>query len=74
MANRGTPSSKQLVLGDRSGLGQVHVDIEAFFELSFWLAEELEDLVRDWQKRLPRRVPRRALSGSNRCTRPHRPK
>ena len=40
--NRGT---RRLVLGDRNGLGQVHIDLEAFFEFSFWLAEELEDLV-----------------------------
>lgn len=58
MANQGTPSSRQLVLGDRSGVGQVHVDIEAFFELSFWLAEEVEDLVGLWQKRMPRRFPK----------------
>lgn len=58
MANQGTPSSKQLVLGDRSGLGQVHVDIEAFFDLSFRLAEDLEDLVHEWQRRMPRRFPR----------------
>ncbi|RPH76875.1 MAG: hypothetical protein EHM80_13715 [Nitrospiraceae bacterium] len=60
MANRGTPSSRQLVLGDRSGVGQVRVDIEAFFELSFWLAEEVEDLVRMWQKRMPRRFPKQS--------------
>jgi hypothetical protein len=43
-------------------LGVVHVDIEAFFELSFWLAEEIEDLVGEWQKRLPRRRERQALA------------
>lgn len=74
MANRGTPSSKQLVLGDRSGLGQVHVDVEAFFELSFWLAEELEDLVREWQRRLPRRVERRAIGPGSRRSQLRRPR
>ena len=35
----------KLVLGDIRELGQVRVDMEAFFEFSFWLAEELEDLI-----------------------------
>jgi hypothetical protein len=39
----------QLVLVDDRGLGRIHVDIEAFFEFSFWLAEELEDMVANWQ-------------------------
>jgi hypothetical protein len=68
MANHGTPSSKQLVLGDRAGLGQVHVDIEAFFELSFWLAEEIEDLVREWQKRLPRPTRHQTIPNYSRRT------
>ena len=66
MANRGTPSSRQLVLGDRSGIGQIHVDIESFFELSFWLAEEVEDLVRVWQTRMPRRFAKRKNIDSSR--------
>lgn len=74
MANRGTPSSKQLVLGDRSGLGQVHVDVEAFFELSFWLAEELEDLVREWQRKLPKRIQRRPIGPGMRSSQPRRPR
>jgi hypothetical protein len=74
MANRGTPASKQLVLGDRSGLGQVHVDIEAFFELSFWLAEELEDLVGEWQRKMPRRLKRRGTGQSSRISNLHRPR
>lgn len=40
--------STQLVLIDHAGLGRIHVDMEAFFEFSFWLAEELEDLVAKW--------------------------
>jgi hypothetical protein len=69
MANRGTPSSKQLVLGDRSGIGQIHVDLESFFELSFWLAEEVEDLVSIWQKRMPRRFPRQSRVSNPRSSR-----
>lgn len=71
MANRGTPSGRQLVLGDRSGLGSVHVDIEAFFDLSFWLAEELEDLVHEWQRRMPRRYARQPLEAFSRRSENH---
>jgi hypothetical protein len=39
----------KLILGGPGSLGRIHVDTEAFFELSFWLAEELEDLVDRWQ-------------------------
>jgi len=28
-----------------AGLGKVRVDIGSFFEFSFWMAEELEDLI-----------------------------
>ena len=38
----------KLVLVDHSGLGRVRVDMEAFFEFSFWMAEELEDLTAKW--------------------------
>ncbi|MEO8493939.1 MAG: hypothetical protein ABI614_02640 [Planctomycetota bacterium] len=38
----------KLVLVDHVGLGRVRVDMEAFFEFSFWMAEELEDLVAKW--------------------------
>ena len=41
--------SQQLVLVDHHGLGRIHVEMEAFFEFSFYLAEELEDLVATWQ-------------------------
>ena len=68
MADSSTPAGKQLVLGDHSGLEPVRVDIEAFFELSFWLAEELEDLIQLWKPRLPKRrtraVHRTPLGGS----------
>ena len=58
MKDNQSSAGKQLVLGDHSGLGPVRVDVEAFFELSFWLAEELEDLVQLWKHRLPRRHTR----------------
>lgn len=53
MANERTQPSYQLLLGARGGLGPVHVSVEAFFEFSFWLAEELEDLVRTSAQKLP---------------------
>ena len=46
----GSQQKTQLVLTKQLGLGQILVDIEAFFELSFDLAEELQDLVARWQK------------------------
>lgn len=39
---------RKLVLVDHAGLGSVRVKMEAFFEFSFWMAEELEDLVAKW--------------------------
>ena len=39
-----SPSPTRLVLEDHPGLGRISVDMEAFFEFSFWIAEELEDL------------------------------
>ena len=41
-------AGRKLVLVDHAGLGSVRVDMEAFFEFSFWMAEELEDLVAKW--------------------------
>lgn len=38
----------KLVLVDHPGLGCIHVEMESFFEFSFWMAEELEDLVAKW--------------------------
>ena len=34
----------QLILDDHPRLGRMRVDMEAFFEFSFWIAEELEDM------------------------------
>lgn len=45
MANQRTGSGHKLVFGGPCGLGTLHIDVEAFFEFSFWLADELEDLV-----------------------------
>jgi len=42
-------SSTQLVLVNHASLGRIHIDMEAFFDFSFWLAEELEDLVANWK-------------------------
>ena len=36
----------QLVLTNDPALGRIKVDMEAFFDFSFWMAEELEDLVK----------------------------
>ena len=50
-----TPAKAQIVLANEGSLGKIHVDMEAFFDLSFWMAEELEDLVAHWQhKAAPR--------------------
>ena len=35
----------QIILRDSPALGQITVDMESFFTFSFWLAEELEDMV-----------------------------
>ena len=42
---QGKSTGRKLVLVDHAGLGRVNVDMEAFFEFSFWMAEELEELV-----------------------------
>ena len=48
-------NSMQLVLTNDSATGRVTVDMEAFFDFSFWMAEELEDLVQCWRhKAAPR--------------------
>ena len=39
-----SPAPSQLILDDHPRLGRMHVDMEAFFEFSFWIAEELEDM------------------------------
>lgn len=43
-----SPHPLQLTLTDRAENSRIIVDMEAFFDFSFWLAEELEDLVAQW--------------------------
>ena len=54
----------RLVLTDDAGLGQLRVEMEAFFDFSFTLAEDLEDLVALWAHRAApnanRPAPRRS--------------
>jgi hypothetical protein len=54
MPNESQDQNTKLILSGSNSLGRIHVDTEAFFELSFWLAEELEDLVARWQHVGPR--------------------
>jgi len=50
-----SPNTMQLVLTNDSATGRITVDMEAFFDFSFWMAEELEDLVQRWRhKAAPR--------------------
>lgn len=55
MPNESQNQNTKLILSGPNSLGSIHVDTEAFFELSFWLAEELEDLVAHWKHVSPRR-------------------
>lgn len=44
MTNDSSPQVR-LILCDNEGVGRITVDLEAFFEFSFSLAEDLQDLV-----------------------------
>ena len=44
MTNDSSPQVR-LILCDNEGVGRITVGLEAFFEFSFILAEELQDLV-----------------------------
>ena len=57
MPNESQNQEIKLILSGPNSLGRIHIDTEAFFELSFWLAEELEDLVARWQHVGPRQRP-----------------
>jgi hypothetical protein len=57
-----TPHVLELVLTPNDGLGRIAVDMQAFFDLSFELAEELQDLIERWQHFSPPRK-RRSLRG-----------
>lgn len=48
--------SMQLVLTDDAAMGRITVEMEAFFDFSFWMAEELEDLVQRWRPVAPPRA------------------
>ncbi len=57
MANKST-SPVKLVLCDSEGIGRIRVGLEPFFEFSFWIAEELQDLVAQhehWRRPRPAR-------------------
>ena len=43
--NQQTRKPVRLVLTDERGLGKIQVDMESFFEFSFWIAEELQDMI-----------------------------
>ena len=44
MTSDPTPEVK-LILCEHEGMGRISVELEPFFEFSFWMAEELQDLV-----------------------------
>jgi hypothetical protein len=48
-----TPPVLELVLTRNDGLGRISVDMQAFFDLSFELAEDLQDLLARWQHFAP---------------------
>ena len=56
MADQLSPQVK-LVLSDGGGLGRIRVELEPFFEFSFWMAEELQDLIAQ-HKQHARQTPR----------------
>ncbi len=60
MTNDSTPQVK-LVLCDDEGMGRIAVELEPFFEFSFWMAEELQDLIAE-QKQFARPRPSRHFS------------
>ncbi len=49
MSDESQDQESKLILTGPNSLGSIRVDTEAFFELSFWLAEELEELVDKWK-------------------------
>ena len=44
MTHQSEPQVK-LVLCEHEGMGRISVELEPFFEFSFWMAEELQDLI-----------------------------
>ncbi len=59
MTNKSTSQIK-LVLCDSEGMGRVRVGLDAFFEFSFWMAEELQDLVAQHEHWRRPRPPQRS--------------
>ncbi len=56
MTNDSAPEVK-LILCDHEGIGRITVELEPFFEFSFWMAEELQDLIeQNKQFALPRKA------------------
>jgi hypothetical protein len=64
-----SPSTIRLALYGQTGLGQIRVDMEPFFDFSFSISEDLEDLVQRWShlaapnatrysRRLKRKLPK----------------
>lgn len=49
------PQTARLALTENDALGKIEVDLEAYFDFHFQLAEQLEDMVAEWQHRLGRR-------------------
>ncbi|MEQ8790221.1 MAG: hypothetical protein RIC55_28250 [Pirellulaceae bacterium] len=57
-----TTPTLELVLTHDDGLGRIAVDMQAFFELSFELAEDLQDLVEQHQHLANRRRQQNLLT------------
>lgn len=47
-------SASQFKLPDRHGCASIEVPMESFFDFSFWMAEELEDLIAQQQSKMRR--------------------
>jgi hypothetical protein len=59
-----TPPVLELVLTRDDGLGRIAVDMQAFFDLSFDLAEDLQELIERWRHFAP--PPKRPNLRANR--------
>ncbi len=68
MTNK-SPQEVKLVLTDNEGVGRISVDLEAFFGFSFWMAEELQDLVEKWKHLTPARTRRVGRTAGRRDSR-----
>jgi hypothetical protein len=60
MTNDSSPQVR-LILCDNEGLGRITVGLEAFFEFSFALAEDLQDLVAQHKEFVHARTQRDVL-------------